>query len=129
MKRRRTTTLVAAIATAAALSTLVGCGAIDKAMDCVQTADAIATSVDRLQQAVGNATDDPTKIDQALDDINAELGKLKDTTDNADLSKAVDDLTQGVDSVRTAVKNGDATPDITPITNAATEVGKICTPG
>lgn len=127
MKRRRSIAL--AVATAAAVTGLVGCGALDKAMDCVKTADAIATSVDKLSQAVSNASNDPTQIEEALNSIDTELGNLKNTTDNADLSKAVDDLTKGVDSVRTAVKNGDTTPDIKPITDAATEVGKVCTPG
>ncbi|GGT91166.1 MULTISPECIES: hypothetical protein [Streptomyces] len=121
--------LALAVATAAALTTLVGCGALDKAMDCVATADAIATSVDRLQQAASSASNDPTQLNEALNDISTELDKLQDTTDNADLSKAVDDLTKGVESVRTAVKEGDTTPDIKPITDAATEIGKVCTPG
>lgn len=126
MKRR----LALAMASAAVLTTtLVGCGALDKALDCVATADAIATSVDKLSQAASNASNDPTQLNEALDDISTELGNLKDTTDNADLSKAVDDLTKGVETVRTAVKEGDATPDITPITDAATEIGKVCTPG
>ncbi|MEU8521440.1 hypothetical protein [Streptomyces sp. NBC_01216] len=125
MKRR----LALAVATAATLTTLVGCGALDKALDCVQTADAIATSVDRLQRAVSSASNDATQLSEALDDITTELGNLKNTTDNADLSKAVDDLSQGVDSVRTAVNNGDTSPDITPVTEAAAEVGKVCTPG
>ncbi|GAA2798897.1 hypothetical protein [Streptomyces showdoensis] len=127
MKRRRSIAL--AVATAAALTGLVGCGALDKAMDCVKTADAIATSVDKLSQAVSSASNDPTQIEEALNSIDTELGNLKNSTDNADLSKAVDDLTKGVDSVRAAVKNGDTTPDIKPITDAATEVGKVCTPG
>ncbi|GHG02787.1 MULTISPECIES: hypothetical protein [Streptomyces] len=128
MKRRRTIAL--AVATAAAVTTLLtGCGALDKAMDCVKTADAIATSVGKLQQAVSNATNDVTQIEESLNSISTELGNLENTTDNADLAKAVDDLTKGVDSVRTAVKNGDTTPDITPITDAAAEVGKVCTPG
>ncbi|WP_328944476.1 hypothetical protein OG259_26140 [Streptomyces sp. NBC_00250] len=126
LKRR----LALAVATAAALTTVLsGCGALDKAMDCVKTADAIATSVSNLQQAVSNASNDATQIEESLDSISTELGNLKNTTDNADLSKAVDDLTKGVDTVRTAVKNGDTTPDITPITDAATEIGKVCTPG
>ncbi|MFF5925098.1 MULTISPECIES: hypothetical protein [Streptomyces] len=128
MKRRRTIAL--AVATAAAVTTLLtGCGALDKAMDCVKTADAIATSVGKLQQAVSTASNDVTQIEESLNSISTELGNLKDTTDNADLSKAVDDLTKGVDSVRTAVKNGDTTPDIAPITDAAAEIGKVCTPG
>ncbi|MFE5509280.1 MULTISPECIES: hypothetical protein [unclassified Streptomyces] len=126
MKRR----IALAVATAATLTTVLsGCAALDTAMDCVKTADAIATSVNKLQQAVSSASNDPTQIEEALTSISTELGNLKDTTDNADLSKAVDDLTKGVDSVRTAVKNGDTTPDITPITNAAGEVTKVCTPG
>ncbi|MFD8009969.1 hypothetical protein [Streptomyces sp. NPDC058955] len=119
-----------AVATAAVVTTmLTGCGALDKAMDCVKTADAIATSVGKLQDAVSNASNDVTQIEESLNSISTELGNLKNTTDNADLSKAVDDLTKGVESVRDAVKNGDATPDITPITSAATEIGKVCTPG
>ncbi|WP_346768256.1 hypothetical protein [Streptomyces sp. R301] len=117
------------VATAAAVATfLTGCGALDKAMDCVKTADAIATSVGKLQQAVSNASNDVAQIEESLNSISTELGNLKDTTDNADLSKAVDDLAKGVETVRTAVKDGDATPDITPITDAAGEIGKVCTP-
>ncbi|KOX24656.1 MULTISPECIES: hypothetical protein [unclassified Streptomyces] len=126
MKRR----IALAVATAATLTTVLsGCAALDTAMDCVKTADAIATSVSKLQQAVSSASNDPTQIEEALTSISTELGNLKNTTDNADLSKAVDDLNKGVDSVRTAVKNGDTTPDVTPITNAAGEVTKVCTPG
>ncbi|WP_406000588.1 hypothetical protein [Streptomyces sp. NBC_00829] len=117
-----------AVATAVVLTGAVGCGALDKALDCVQTADAIATSVNKLEQAVSNASNDATQLNEALDDISTELGNLKDETDNADLSKAVDNLGKGVDSVRTAVKNGDTSPDIKPITDAAAEIGKVCTP-
>ncbi|MFF3245078.1 hypothetical protein ACFYWY_15415 [Streptomyces sp. NPDC002870] len=117
------------LATAALIVPItVGCSAIDKALDCVETADAIATSVDKLQQAVSSAGDDPTQARQALDDIDKELKNLGDKTDNADLSKAVDDLGTGVDSVRKAIENGDTTPDIKPVTDAASEIGKVCTP-
>ncbi|MFJ8692935.1 hypothetical protein [Streptomyces roseolilacinus] len=126
MRRHRTTALVSGVALAAAL-TLTGCGALDKARDCVQAADAIATSVDRLSQAVSNAGD-PTQIEESLNAIDKELAALKDKTGNADLSKAVDDLANGVEQVRTSVKNGDTTPDLKPVTDAATEVGKVCTP-
>jgi hypothetical protein len=118
------------LATAALLvPATVGCSAIDKAFDCVETADAIATSVDKLQQAVSTAADDPTQAREALDDIDRELKSLGDKTDNADLSKAVDDLGAGVDNVRKSIEGGDATPDITPVTDAAGEIGKVCTPG
>ncbi|MFE0643130.1 hypothetical protein ACFW2Y_16170 [Streptomyces sp. NPDC058877] len=126
MKRR----LAPAVATAVALVTVLsGCGAFDTAMDCVRTADAIATSVQNLQQAVSNASNDVTQIEESLDSITTELDNLGGTTGNADLSKAVDDLGKGVDAVRAAVRNGDTTPDLTPITDAAGEVAKVCTPG
>ena len=110
-----------------AVTAAAGCGAVDKALDCVRTADAIATSVDNLQQAVSNAGD-PTQASESLDQIDKELAKLDDTTDNADLGKAVDDLKAGVTNVRASIDKGDTTPDISPVTDAATEIGKVCTP-
>ncbi|WP_405617521.1 hypothetical protein [Streptomyces sp. NBC_01508] len=124
--RRRTAATIAAVLLT--LTGAAGCGALDKALDCVQTADAIATSVDKLQQAVSSAADDPTQAEEALNDIDTELTKLQDKTDNADLSKAVGDLETGVGTVREAIENGDAAPDLSPVTDAATEIGKVCTP-
>ncbi|MEU1038685.1 hypothetical protein ACFYP4_07680 [Streptomyces sp. NPDC005551] len=121
----------AALAVAAALVVLpaaVGCDAVNKALDCVQTADAIADSVTDLQQAVENAANDPAQTDESLRSIERNLDKIDDTTDNADVSKAVDDLGTAVDNVRTAIKNGDDTPDISPVTDAAGELTKVCTP-
>ncbi|MFC9246884.1 hypothetical protein ACFT7S_23665 [Streptomyces sp. NPDC057136] len=119
---------LAVTATLLTLTTAVGCSALDKALDCVQTADAIATSVGKLEQAVSTAADDPTQASEALDEIDKELKNLGDKTDNADLSKAVDDLQTGVTNVRGSIESGDATPDISPVTDAATEIGKVCTP-
>ncbi|MFF5169834.1 hypothetical protein QBW33_12825 [Streptomyces sp. B21-104] len=126
--RRHQRTAFAVTATLLTLTAAVGCGAVDKALDCVRTADAIATSVGNLQQAVSTASDDPTQASESLDQIDKELKDLGDTTDNADLSKAVDDLQAGVTNVRDSIDKGDATPDITPVTDAATEIGKVCTP-
>ncbi|MFF2526038.1 hypothetical protein [Streptomyces liangshanensis] len=128
MGPRHRRTALAAAAAMLTVSAVAGCGALDKALDCVQTAEAISDSVGNLQQAISDAGDDPLKIDDALRGIDNELDNLNDTTDNADLSKAVDQLSDGVDNVRTAVKDGDNSPDLTPITDAATEIGKICTP-
>jgi hypothetical protein len=33
-----------------------------------------------------------------------------------------------VSNVRTAVRNGDETPDVSPVTDAAGELTKVCTP-
>ncbi|WP_374983008.1 hypothetical protein [Streptomyces fradiae] len=125
MRRHRTAALVTSAALAALA--LTGCGAVDKALGCVQTADAIATSVDRLTQAASNAGD-PTQLEESLDAIDKELASLDDKTGDADLSKAVDDLSAGVEQVRTSVRDGDTTPDLKPVTDAAAEVGKVCTP-
>ncbi|AOT59089.1 MULTISPECIES: hypothetical protein [Streptomyces] len=125
MRRRHTTALIASAALAAL--TLTGCGAVDKALGCVQTADAIATSVDRLTQAASNAGD-PTQLEESLSAIDKELAALDAKTGDADLSKAVDDLAAGVEQVRTSVRAGDTTPDLKPVTDAAAEVGKVCTP-
>ncbi|MER5497962.1 hypothetical protein ABT096_12265 [Streptomyces sp. NPDC002561] len=126
--RRRATVALTLTALALGLTAATGCAAVDKALDCVRTADAIATSVDNLQQAVSNVASDPTQASEALDEIEKELGKLGDETDNADLGKAVDDLKEGVGNVRDSIDKGDATPDITPVADAAKEIGKVCTP-
>ena len=48
-------------------------------------------------------------------------------TDNVDVNKAVDNLNKAVGNVRTAIKNGDNTPDVSPVTDAAGELTKVCT--
>lgn len=116
---------VAAVALTAGLTT--GCDAVNKALDCVQTADAIATSVSDLQQAVENAANDPTQASEALESIDKNLTDIGDKTDNADVNKAVDNLNEAVNNVQTAIKNGDETPDISGVTDAAGELTKVCT--
>ncbi|MEU3218383.1 hypothetical protein [Streptomyces sp. NPDC006971] len=127
-RHRRTTAALTLTAAALALTAAAGCGAVDKALDCVRTADAIATSVDNLQQAASNASNDPTQASEALDEIEKELGELGDTAGDADLGKAVDHLETAVGNIRDAIEKGETAPDITPVVDAATEIGKICTP-
>jgi predicted nucleic acid-binding Zn-ribbon protein len=127
-RHRRRTAVLAAVAALVVLPAAVGCDAVSKALDCVQTADAIADSVTDLQQAVENAANDPTQTGESLTAIENNLDKIGDKTDNADVNKAVDDLQKAVGNVRTAVKNGDDTPDISPVTDAAGELTKVCTP-
>ncbi|MEU0943753.1 hypothetical protein ABZ379_13300 [Streptomyces canus] len=127
--RRRRITIAAAVAAVALTAGLTtGCDAVSKALDCVQTAEAVADSVTDLQQAVENASNDPTQIDESLAAIDQNLDEIGDKTDNADVNKAVDDLSAAVTNVRTAVKNGDETPDLSPVTDAAGELTKVCTP-
>ncbi|MGC0340404.1 hypothetical protein [Streptomyces sp. SLBN-8D4] len=128
-RRSRRITIAAAVAAVALTAGLTtGCDAVSKALDCVQTAEAVADSVTDLQQAVENASNDPTQIDESLAAIDQNLDEIGDKTDNADVNKAVDDLGAAVTNVRTAVKNGDETPDLSPVTDAAGELTKVCTP-
>lgn len=127
-RHRRRTAAFAVVAALVALPAAVGCDAVNKALDCVQTADSIADSVTDLQQAVENAANDPTQTDESLNAIENNLDKIGDKTDNTDVNKAVDDLSKAVGNVRTAIKNGDSTPDVSPVTDAAGELTKVCTP-
>ncbi|MEV7201728.1 hypothetical protein [Streptomyces griseoluteus] len=127
-RRRRTTAIAALAAAALTMGLTTGCDAVNKALDCVQTADSIADSVTDLQQAVENAANDPTQADASLDSIEQNLGRIGDRTDDADVNKAVDDLNSAVSHVRTAIRNGDRTPDVRPVTDAAGELTKVCTP-
>jgi len=127
-RHRRRIAAFAVVAALVAAPAVVGCDAVDKALDCFQTAETIADSVTDLQQAVENTANDPTQTDESLASIEKNLDKIGDKTDNADVNKAVDDLTKAVDNVRTAVKNGDETPDISPVTDAAGELTKVCKP-
>ncbi|MEV0252763.1 hypothetical protein AB0H82_00565 [Streptomyces sp. NPDC050732] len=126
--RRIATAVVTALIVIPAGAGLVGCDAVSKALDCVQTADTIADSVTDLQTAVENAGDNPAEADRALDDIGKNLDKIGDKTDNTDVNKAVDDLDKAVDNVRDAIDKGDATPDVSGVTDAAGELTKVCTP-
>jgi phage shock protein A len=127
-RRSRIATVAAAIAAVGlTVGLTTGCDAVNKALDCVQTAEAIADSVTELQQAVDNAANDPTQLEESLNSIDQNLDKIGDKTDNADVNKAVDDLQQAVTNVRDSVKNGDSTPDVAPITSAAGELTKVCT--
>ncbi|MFR9797412.1 hypothetical protein ACL02U_16095 [Streptomyces sp. MS06] len=129
-RRGRRTTIAAAV-TAAILTTAglaTGCDAVDRTLDCVRTADTIADSVTRLQQAVENTSGDPRRINTTLDTIDTDLDRIRDQTDDADVENAVTDLRTAVDHVRTDVDNGDTSPDLGPVTDAAGELTKVCTP-
>ncbi len=126
--RRHQRLALATAATLLTLTTAVGCAGLDKALDCVRTADAIATSVNNLQQAVSNASEDITQASESLDEIDRELKKLDDTTDNADLSRGRRRPPEGRHGGPHVHRGGRRHPDVTPVTDAATEIGKVCSP-
>ncbi|MEU7555287.1 hypothetical protein AB0B01_23585 [Streptomyces sp. NPDC044571] len=122
---------IAAVAVAAVLTVpaLTSCDAISTAMDCANTAVAITDGANDLQQAVSNAGNSPQDAQNALNQIEANLKKIGDQTDNTDLGKAIDSMNTAVKNVRTSIDSGNNTPDITPVADAAKELSKVCTPG
>ncbi|MEV6675578.1 hypothetical protein AB0N09_01750 [Streptomyces erythrochromogenes] len=126
MKLRIAAVAVAAVLTVPALS---ACDAISTAMDCANTAVAITDGANDLQQAVSQAGNSPQDAKNALDQIETNLKKIGDQTDNADLGKAITSMNTAVTNVRTAIESGNPTPDIKPVADAASEISKVCTPG
>ncbi|MCJ1677120.1 hypothetical protein MTF65_07125 [Streptomyces sp. APSN-46.1] len=122
---------IAAVAVAAVLTVpaLTSCDAISTAMDCASTAVAITDGANDLQQAVSQAGNSPQDAQNALNQIDTNLKKIGDQTDNADLRKAIDSMNTAVKNVRTSIEGGNAAPDITPVADAASEISKVCTPG
>ncbi|WP_053913946.1 hypothetical protein [Streptomyces sp. TP-A0875] len=131
IRRRPRRTTLAAVAALLAAGLTAGCDAVGRAVDCVQTADALADGVTELQQAVETASEDPDRLDTALGAIERDLGEIGDDTEhagNTDVGRAVGDLEAAVGTVRAAVEKGDTAPDLTPVTAAAGELTKVCTP-
>ncbi|MER6257268.1 hypothetical protein ACGFNX_42295 [Streptomyces sp. NPDC048723] len=126
MKLRIAAVAVAAVLTVPALS---ACDAISTAMDCANTAVAITDGANDLQQAVSQAGNSPQDAQNALNQIESNLKKIGDQTDNADLGKAIDSMNTAVKNVRTSIESGNSVPDIQPVADAASEISKVCTPG
>ncbi|MER6450881.1 hypothetical protein DEJ51_12090 [Streptomyces venezuelae] len=122
---------IAAVAVAAVLTVpaLTSCDAISTAMDCANTAVAITDGANDLQQAVSQAGNSPQDAQNALNQIESNLKKIGDQTDNADLGKAIDSMNSAVKNVRTSIESGNSVPDIQPVADAASEISKVCTPG
>ncbi|MGW1378281.1 hypothetical protein ACWD6P_28970 [Streptomyces sp. NPDC002446] len=127
--RRPATTALAALAAATlAIPLLSACGAVQKAVDCAKTATSVVNAVDKLQQAADNALTDPQESEQALDNIDKNLRKLSDESNDPELSKAIDKTNNGIKDARKALADNKA-PDIQPIVDGTSEMTKICTPG
>ncbi|MEV6953945.1 hypothetical protein [Streptomyces sp. NPDC051183] len=122
---------IAAVALAAALAVpaITSCDAISTAMDCANTAVAITNSVNDLSEAVSQAGNSPQDAKNALDQIDANLRKVGDQADNADLRKAITSMNTAVQNVRKSIETGNSVPDVTPVADAAKEISMVCTPG
>ncbi|MEU6549705.1 hypothetical protein ABZ915_05340 [Streptomyces sp. NPDC046915] len=126
-RNRRTALAVAAAGIALTACLAASCSAVDKALDCMQTAHSVADDVTDLQFAAAHAAVNPKRADASLDDIDKDLKEIKNKTENADVDKAADDLDKAVHNVRTAIKDGDSTPDLSPVKDATGELTKVCT--
>ncbi|GAA2615955.1 hypothetical protein [Streptomyces axinellae] len=124
----RKTTVAVAAAVVLGIPVVSGCSAVDKALDCANTAATVAQAADDLQQAASDAGEDPTQAKRSLDKIDKNLKTIEEETDEGDVRKAVTKLGDAVDSVRTDVDAG-RTPRTGPVGDAADELTKVCTPG
>lgn len=123
---RRTT---AAVCTAALLAAtglgLTGCSSVNRALDCAKTAATVAGDIQDLQNSLTNAG--PATVD-SLDRIQDDLNSLGDRTQDSDITRAVGDLETAVRDARTSAAAG-KTPDLGPVTSAASGLTDVCTPG
>lgn len=110
-----------------ALAGTAGCDAVDQALDCAQFAADVTADVDRLQESVSGADENPQAAVDALNDVEKELNDFGDQADNADTGAAVDDMQRAVDNAQQAADQGEL-PDLQPVTDAAAELTKVCTP-
>lgn len=128
LPRSRPLVLGAALgATALTALALAGCGAVDKALDCADTAVTVGHAADDLQQAVSDGSKDPKQARQSLDRIAKSLGKIDKNTGDSDVGKAVGDMSDAVDNSRKALDAG-REPDVGPVGSAAHELTKVCKP-
>ncbi|MCA6095801.1 hypothetical protein LE181_27015 [Streptomyces sp. SCA3-4] len=125
MPARRHVPALAALAVLA-LPPAVGCSAAQKAVDCARLGVEITDDVNDLQQAVTDSANGSGRSGKVLDQLDQDTKKLKDKTDNTDVGKALDHLRQAITNARDAVGRG-ATPDLTPLKDAAGELTKVCT--
>ncbi|MGY1451924.1 hypothetical protein [Streptomyces sp. SS8] len=125
MRRR---TALAALAPVLLALPLTGCGAVQNALDCANTAVVVVDSANALQQAVADGVENPAEVDRSLNRINENLDKIIENTDNADITRVAENMRQAADNVRESVEQGKA-PDAGPVVDAADELTQVCTPG
>ncbi|MGW2596475.1 hypothetical protein [Streptomyces klenkii] len=127
MPARRTPLVLAATALAAlAVPLAAGCSTAQKAVDCARLGIEISNDVDDLQRSVTDTATDTDNAGKILDNLEKDTKKLKDKSSNVDVGKALDHLQKAAGNVRDSLRD-DKTPDLTPLTDAAGELSKVCT--
>ncbi|WP_282796814.1 hypothetical protein [Streptomyces sp. CC224B] len=126
-RRRTVTAVVTALLVVGTGVGLAACDPVDKAVDCVKTADAIHDNLEEMREAAQDAALEPSKADKSLDDIEDNLKEIRDKSEDTDVDKAIDHMDRAVDNIRAAADGGDRTPDLSPAADAAKELAKVCT--
>ncbi|WP_395296036.1 hypothetical protein ACF9IK_23150 [Kitasatospora hibisci] len=120
----------AVLAVAALIAVLplsvVSCSAVQKAIDCGNTAVTITGDVNDVVSAFNNASNDAAAAGQSLQKLKNDLDQLGENSSNTDVAKAVTDLNTQVDKLQQAVNNKQV-PDLKPLGDAAGNLTKICT--
>ncbi|MFI1971705.1 hypothetical protein BLA24_19715 [Streptomyces cinnamoneus] len=125
-RRRLAVTGTALAAALAVIPLATGCDAAKKAVDCARVGVEITGNADDLQRTVSDANGTSDAADKILDTLDRDTKKLKEKTDNVDVRKVLDHLQQALTNVRDALRD-DRKPDLTPLKDAAGELGKVCT--
>ena len=121
---RSTTLAVAGLALILPLSA-VSCSAVQRAVDCGNTAVRITNDISAAGDAFNNAANDPTAAGQALQQLKNDLDQLGRNSSDTDISQAVTDLQTQVDNAQKAIDNNQA-PDLKPLGDAAANLTKAC---
>lgn len=119
---RRTLALPAAAVVIA--STLTGCGAIERGLDCAATAATIAGEV----QDVQNAGEDPRAVVRELRDVEQALSDLTAQSEDGSVRQAVADLQNAVEAARQRAESG-RVPSLRPILDASNDLTSVCVGG
>ncbi|MFD0273813.1 hypothetical protein ACFVHB_07835 [Kitasatospora sp. NPDC127111] len=122
---RPATLAVAALIAVLPLS-VVSCSAVQKAIDCGNTAITITNDVNDVVTTFNNASNDAQAAGQALQKLKNDLDQLGKNSSNTDVAKAVTDLNTQVQNIQQAVNNKQA-PDLKPLGDAAGNLAKVCT--
>ncbi|GAA4999561.1 hypothetical protein [Kitasatospora paranensis] len=104
----------------------VSCSAVQRAVDCGNTAVRITGDVSAAGSAFNNAAGDPTAAGQALQKLRTDLDQLGRNSSDTDVAKAVTDLQTQVDKAQQAIDNKQV-PDLKPLGDAAGNLTKACT--
>ncbi|GAB2688862.1 hypothetical protein [Kitasatospora kifunensis] len=113
-----------------ALPVVAGCNSVDNARNCGKMAISITGDVQDLGDSalnVGQLTDASRRqhTKDALQKLGDDAKKIGDKSNRADLNNAVDKLNKAIQNAQDSLSHNKQ-PDLSPVTDAAGELGKVC---